>query len=148
MGNCCGNKSDVVVDIEKNAGVTAPVPVKKAAVRKMRIPAALRASTWNKYIGESKGKTKCLVCNMNDITTFNFECGHVIAESLGGPTTLDNLRPICGQCNRSCGTRHLWEFRDTHFARSGGGGKVAKVVKGVKEKKLKPDETLESIINF
>ena len=35
------------------------------------------------------------------ITPFTFECGHNIPESKGGTSDIDNLRPICGNCNRS-----------------------------------------------
>ena len=88
---------------------------KAPAKRKAPIPAALRAAVWNTYIGAAKGKAKCPVCESQEISTFTFECGHVIAEANGGPTNLENLRPICGTCNRSSGTRNMMEFKESHF---------------------------------
>ena len=57
--------------------------------------------------GDKLFKHKCLVtwCE-NVMTPFQFEVGHNLPESKGGPTELDNLRPICGKCNRSMGDEY------------------------------------------
>lgn len=67
-----------------------------------RIPLALREQVWLLYNGEREFKHKCWVkwCE-NIITPFNFEVGHNIPKSKGGTIDIDNLRPICGKCNRS-----------------------------------------------
>jgi len=44
----------------------------------------------------------------------NFECGHIIAHSKGGPTTLDNLRAICGSCNRNMSSENMDNFAMRH----------------------------------
>jgi hypothetical protein len=79
--------------------------------KKKRIAVALREQVWVRSVGETFS-SKCTVswCN-NPITVFTFQCGHVQAESKGGPTTLENLRPICSRCNQSMGTMHMndWE---------------------------------------
>ncbi len=79
--------------------------------RKKKIAAALREQVWIGAVGQQFA-AKCTVswCS-NTITVFNFQCGHVLAESKGGPTTLENLRPICGRCNQSMATMHMddWE---------------------------------------
>ena len=79
--------------------------------KKKRIAVALREQVWIRSIGQNF-TAKCTVswCN-NPITVFNFQCGHVLAESKGGATTLENLRPICGRCNQSMATMHMddWE---------------------------------------
>lgn len=86
-------------------GLNAIVRAKRH--RKVRIPIALREQVWLRYGGE-KFRKKCYVswC-MNDITVFNFQCGHIQAESLGGPTNINNLVPICSRCNQSMGTQHM-----------------------------------------
>jgi 5-methylcytosine-specific restriction endonuclease McrA len=73
---------------------------------KFKFPKALREQVWLTYIGK-KFEHKCLVgwCE-NKITPFNFEVGHNIPESKGGTTDIDNLRPICGNCNRSMGNSY------------------------------------------
>lgn len=70
---------------------------------KKSIPKALRQQIWLKHIGE-KFTGKCVTkwCK-NPITVFNYECGHNIPESKGGSTSINNLFPICGNCNRSMG---------------------------------------------
>ena len=60
--------------------------------------------------GEDIGKHLCYCCNKNWIRQNNFEAGHVIAECKGGKTNVDNLRPICRECNGSMGSKNMNEF--------------------------------------
>jgi 5-methylcytosine-specific restriction endonuclease McrA len=39
----------------------------------------------------------------------------VVPEAKGGPTTVENLRPICAQCNLCMGTSNLEEFKRKFF---------------------------------
>ena len=82
----------------------------KGKKKKACIPLAVKRVVWNTYIGEEVGKTKCLCCNVTDITQMSFHCGHVVSEHKGGPTTIDNLRPICSTCNLSMGTDNMQDF--------------------------------------
>ena len=68
---------------------------------KLKLPKALREQVWLVHIGK-RFEHKCFVgwCE-NLMTPFTFECGHNIPESKGGTSDIDNLRPICGNCNRS-----------------------------------------------
>jgi len=79
---------------------------------KKKIPKALREQVWLHICGKTF-EHKCLVdwCK-NIITPFHFEAGHVIPESKGGATSLENLLPICGSCNKSMGNR----FSITEFS--------------------------------
>jgi hypothetical protein len=81
--------------------------------RRTNIPAAVRRTVWNTYIGEEIGSTECYVGCKTKITQMTFECGHVEAESKGGLTIVENLRPICSSCNRSMGTRNMQDFMKT-----------------------------------
>lgn len=104
-------------------------------MRKVTIPKALREQVWIAWVGR-KFSNKCSVtwCE-NIISVFDFECGHNQPESKGGSTDINNLRPICGKCNKSMGdeytidefsalsgpkhARHLWEcFRYSDGASS------------------------------
>jgi hypothetical protein len=78
--------------------------------RKAKIHVALREQVWLREFGETFS-AKCYVswCQ-NQVNVFNFQCGHRLAESRGGATTLDNLAPICGRCNQSMGTMHMDEW--------------------------------------
>jgi hypothetical protein len=54
---------------------------------------------------------KCLICEDNEINEDCFEAGHIVARALGGPTELDNLIPICIECNRSMGIKNAYEYK-------------------------------------
>ena len=83
---------------------------KHSKKRKKSIPLAIKKIVWNKYIGENIGKHKCYCCRLTDITQISFHCGHVISESNGGKINIENLRPICQNCNSSMGTKNMDEF--------------------------------------
>lgn len=81
------------------------VPVKKKA-----IPKRLKSEVWDVYIGEDVGSALCLCCHKTKITQSNFHCGHIVAETNGGKTNINNLKPICAQCNLSMGTKNMNDF--------------------------------------
>jgi 5-methylcytosine-specific restriction endonuclease McrA len=88
---------------------------KKTKYKKKAIPKTVKKATWDKWIGKDVGVTKCLCCEHQEIRQFEFHCGHVIAESKGGKTTVDNMRPICAQCNLSMGSMDMNEFKKMYF---------------------------------
>jgi hypothetical protein len=45
----------------------------------------------------------------------NFEAGHVVSDNHGGAPELHNLRVICPPCNKSCGTKNLFDFKAEFF---------------------------------
>ena len=81
---------------------------------KKRIPKILKDLTWQKWVGDEIAKTKCLCCGVNDIKMNSFHCGHVISEADGGPTSVENLRPICATCNLSMRTQNMEVFKGQH----------------------------------
>jgi hypothetical protein len=83
--------------------------------KKISIPQCLRKAVWNTYIGREIGETKCPVCKNSIISPFEFHCGHIIAESKGGITNLENLRPVCKSCNSSMRTLNLETFKNKYF---------------------------------
>lgn len=74
------------------------------------VPSALRYIVWTKYASETLLKSKCFCCRTREIEVANFHCGHVISHHDGGPVSLENLRPVCGQCNSSMGTENMVAF--------------------------------------
>ena len=82
---------------------------KKKRVRKQKIPATVRNTIWKLHM-DNKTESKCYCCKVEPITKGNFECGHIVSEKDGGNIILDNLRPICGLCNKSMGTTNMLEF--------------------------------------
>ena len=86
-------------------GTMSPIGSK----RKLYTP--MRRAVWSQH--SPLIEAKCYCCETNVISAFDFECGHVIAKSLGGRDELSNLRVICGQCNRSMGNKNLEKFKKT-----------------------------------
>ncbi len=82
--------------------------------KKEKIPAAVRKIVWNTYIGKDKTIGNCLCCDAEEISNTNFECGHIKSEKNGGEITIENLRPICGHCNKSIGGNNMDEFMDRY----------------------------------
>jgi 5-methylcytosine-specific restriction endonuclease McrA len=74
--------------------------------KKKPIPSALREAVWIINCGRAFDH-KCMVswCP-NIMSAFDFQAGHNIPESHGGPTNIDNLIPICARCNNSMGDRY------------------------------------------
>ena len=106
----------------------------KSTIKKGRkaIPKQLRKEIWNKYVGEDKGTTNCLVCNREKISQMGFIVGHVLAESQGGKTTIDNLRPICSGCNLSMATRNMLDYTEEYYPEN-----ILRLRLGVKNENLK-----------
>jgi hypothetical protein len=100
MGNCQSIK-----ELEK----------KKIKYKKKNIPKSLKKQVWDKWIGSNIGLTKCLCCNHQEIRQIEFHCGHIISEVKGGKTNVDNLKPICAQCNLSMGSMNMNEFKKNFF---------------------------------
>lgn len=80
-----------------------------AEFRKKTIPKPLRECVWRKRFPTTLDG-ECYCCR-KQISFAYFDCGHILAEALGGATTIDNLEPICKTCNTSMGTQNLLEFK-------------------------------------
>lgn len=86
------------------------VSKKKVSKRKKTIPKNIKNMVWDKYFGENIGRHLCYCCKKNWIRQNSFEAGHFTAESKGGATNVENLRPICKECNSSMGSKDMGEF--------------------------------------
>ena len=84
-------------------------------LKRKKIPKQIKTLVWNKYIGSDVAEAPCVSCRTAKISNRSFHCGHVIAESKGGDMTINNLRPICADCNGSMGTRSMNEFTKEFF---------------------------------
>jgi hypothetical protein len=102
------SEEDVIINSKKKNQ-------KKKKNKKKTIPKTLKRLVWDTYVGPTIGETFCFCCKHQKIRQIEFQCGHVEAESLGGDTTVENLRPICAQCNISMGTMNLLDFKEKFF---------------------------------
>ena len=93
----------------KSNGIETEI-IKVKSSRKKAIPKVVRQNVWNTYMGEYSGKGYCFCCNYTELTSFQFECGHVVSEYNGGDVNVENLRPICSLCNKSMGKKNMVEY--------------------------------------
>jgi len=79
---------------------------KQIFTTKEPIPKRIRELVWTTNNGETF-TNKCYVtwCT-NNINVFNFQVGHDIPESKGGTIDIDNLKPICSNCNLSMSNKY------------------------------------------
>lgn len=77
------------------------------------IPASVRTAVWKSFNGENY-KAPCYCCNITECSVDSWHAGHIVSRVLGGPATLQNLRPICAQCNTSMGSMHMAEYALGH----------------------------------
>ena len=82
---------------------------------KKRIPKSIKNNSWDKYVGKDIGQALCICCNMNVIDSKNFIGGHIISEKNGGKINVDNIIPICSECNSSMGYTNMNEFIKEYY---------------------------------
>lgn len=87
--------------IEQIFSMTIPASPKDT----ISIPKSLKKEVWNKC-----SNNKCQICNKY-IDKNTFETGHIRARALGGKSTIENLIPICFDCNRCMGIKDPFEYK-------------------------------------
>ena len=82
-----------------------------------KVAKVLRDQVWESFYSKqlpeektTEGKVKCPCCRTNMISQGNHDCGHKQSFIRGGPTSADNLIPLCKQCNLSMGAMHFDDF--------------------------------------
>lgn len=81
------------------------IPEHKFKHKKKIINPKLRLQVWIKEFGNNNSgicpfhNCKNIINNIKN----GFHCGHIISEYNSGPTILENLRPICSECNYKMG---------------------------------------------
>jgi len=75
---------------------------------KKGIPADVRYAVWRKYCkGSFDGF--CFCCNIK-ISFEKWHCGHIKPRARGGSIDIENLRPICIDCNLKMSAMHMYEY--------------------------------------
>ena len=87
-----------------------PKPKREPKTKRVIVSQVMKMLVWKRWVGNDKGTTKCFCCGVNDILMISFVAGHYISEHNGGDISVENIRPICTQCNSSMGTRNMDEF--------------------------------------
>lgn len=78
--------------------------------KRQKIQPQLRDQVWEKRCGELK-KGECFVCNGEIKFPSQFHCGHIVSVKDGGSNTVENLEPVCIQCNLDMGSMNLHEYK-------------------------------------
>ncbi len=87
-------------------------------ITKAHIPKALREQVWRRHVGKVYSHKCSIKWCSNEMTVFDFQCGHDIPESKGGETILENLQPICSRCNLSMSNNYSiqeWNTLSQHL---------------------------------
>lgn len=85
----------------------------KTPAKRERVPTRLRKQVWDRVENPLSSEGKCVVCR-SYIHILYFECAHIVSVADGGKTTVDNLLPCCGMCNRSMGKMNLFEYMEKY----------------------------------
>jgi hypothetical protein len=70
-----------------------------------QITKSIKNRVWEKCVNNV-----CEICD-GEIDKYNFEAGHIVSRALGGQLSIDNLIPVCFECNRGMGTRNAYEYK-------------------------------------
>jgi hypothetical protein len=89
---------------------------KKTVKKRTSIPHSVRMTVWKNNFGPSKAQGLCYVCG-ETISIRNFECGHIKSKENGGDNSIENLKPVCSDCNKSMGTMNLELFKEKFFSK-------------------------------
>lgn len=91
---------------------------KKTNVKKMKrlnINPNVKQTVWANHNGDTFEGT-CFCCDMS-LEWRNHDCGHIIADSMGGLPIEENLRPVCRKCNLHMGNENMYDYmRRNHMA--------------------------------
>lgn len=114
--------------------------VKGRKKQRKNISKRLKTMVWNHRIGLSLGTSLCPCCGDQDITQSDFDCGHIIAESNKGTLSMNNLIPICRQCNLCMHSMNMRKFMLQQFNR-----KLSQIIKDLRAKKIYYTSILKSL---
>jgi 5-methylcytosine-specific restriction endonuclease McrA len=67
--------------------------------------------------GDDVFHCKCPVCQTTKIFRDDYSLGHIFPENYGGDMNVQNLLPICADCNSAMGDKHLYYFAWTRYRR-------------------------------
>jgi hypothetical protein len=81
------------------------------------LPKGKRMAVWDRYFPKQR-IGNCLICNDEIDISDKWEAGHIISHSKGGNDNIENLRPICVNCNRSMKATNMNEWALQNYPQS------------------------------
>ena len=77
-------------------------------MQRKKISSILKKTVWKKYFGDDSITGKCMFEGCNNILSLNvinsWHCGHILSVYNGGTNDLNNIKPICPECNANMGS--------------------------------------------
>jgi len=121
--------------VENCKGVPDGMPAKKK--KRATITGEMRLAVWEKWVGQ-RTRAKCFCCWKACITQLSnyktFHAGHIISDHNGGETSVDNMLPICRDCNMNMGAENWDDYVERNglpMRRTGKNPPIAKYKKGI-----------------
>jgi hypothetical protein len=81
---------------------------------KQTIEPKVKEKVWKSFFQDKK-EYNCLCCAKIKIKDKSFSAGHIISEAHGGLAIIENLIPICKECNNKCQQKNLIEFAKQEY---------------------------------
>ena len=107
---CMGLKRNNFVDYLFSSKESKIIPNHNFRTEKSKISKKLKDEVWKTYY-DNKEKTKCPIIECSNIISKNsFHTGHIISEKNGGTLDIDNLHPICSECNMKMGCKNWYDY--------------------------------------
>ena len=110
-------QTKALMDHEVKCKKRSKPPNPQRRKRRKSIDPYLRMKVWNTYIGQTMN-AKCFCCWNNKITPFTycntFQAGHIKSHAHGGRDTIDNLLPICRDCNLNMSAEDWDDYIERH----------------------------------
>ena len=86
--------------------------------RRSKIHQLIRKRVWETHIGQ-KTRSLCFCCFDQVITPFTycntFQAGHIVSYANGGKDIIDNLLPICRDCNMNMSDENWDDYVERHL---------------------------------
>lgn len=87
--------------------------IKPQKIKKKAIPKKIKTKIWEKRFNTS-AKGFCICCS-SELDKTEFHAGHILSEFNGGLIEVDNLEPICSQCNASMQTMRMDDYIKKYY---------------------------------
>lgn len=121
--------------VESCKGMLDEMPTKKK--RRQGITGEMRLAVWETWVGQ-RTRAKCFCCWQADITQLSnyktFHAGHIISDHNGGETSIENMLPICRDCNMNMGAENWDDYvkrNNLPIRRAGKNPPIVKYMKGI-----------------
>jgi hypothetical protein len=122
-------KKDEVILPKKDEVILPKEETKKIKkYKKEIIPKKVKSDLWREYFSSMNALCPC--CEKTPISNDNFDASHILAEKQGGETTINNLFPLCSQCNKSMGQKNMYDYFK-YYKKN-----LNEIIKKLKEKKI------------